>query len=79
MQNWKTTLAGLIGTLAMAAANYSGPNTWQGYVACLVPVALGFLAKDYNTHSTETQVIVATKQADAKIDAAALNAANSVK
>ena len=70
--NWKTTFAGLIGALAMAGANYSGPNTWQGYVACLVPVALGFLAKDFDTHSTATQV--ATSTAEANI--AALDAAN---
>ena len=75
MNSWKTTLAGLIGALAMAAANYSGENTWQGYVACLVPVALGFLAKDYNTHSTATQVETATVKANTD----ALNAANSTK
>lgn len=60
MQNWKTSLAGLIGTLAMAFANYSGQNTWQGYVTCLVPVALGVLAKDFDTHSTVAQTQNAT-------------------
>ena len=75
MKNWKTSLAGLIGTLAMAAANYSGPHTWQGYVACLVPVALGLFAKDFDVHSTDQQVITATNQAAA----AALDAANSTK
>lgn len=75
MQNWKTSLAGFIGALAMAAANYSGPNTWQGYVACLVPVALGVLAKDFDTHSTQTQVQTATAQATT----AALTAANTSK
>ena len=75
MTNWKTTLAGVIGALLMAAANYSGEKTWQGYVACLVPVALGILAKDFNTFPTQTQVSVATKQADAD----ALNAANATK
>jgi hypothetical protein len=70
MQNWKTTVAGLLTALIMAAANYSGPNTWQGYLACLGPVALGVLAKDFDTHSTQTQVSVATKQAnDASIAA----------
>ena len=48
MINWKTTPVGFIGGIVMAAANYSGPNTWQGYVACLAPVALGILAKDFN-------------------------------
>jgi hypothetical protein len=73
--NWKTTVAGFVGGLLMGAANYSGERTWQGYVACLVPVALGILAKDFNTHSTETEVVVATVQANT----AALDAANSVK
>jgi hypothetical protein len=75
MNNWKTTLAGVIGALAMALANYSGANTWQGYVACLVPVVLGALAKDFNTHSTVTQVQTATNQAKAE----AIAAANSTK
>ena len=74
--NWKTTLAGLISAMAMAAANYSGPNTWQGYVACLVPAILGALAKDFDTHSTATQVQVATVQANDAANIAAINAAN---
>ena len=48
MPNWKTTIAGLIAGLAVAYANYSGPNTWQGYIAALGPVAIGILAKDFN-------------------------------
>jgi hypothetical protein len=64
MSNWKTTLAGVIGALAMAAANYSGPNTWQGYVACLVPVVLGALAKDFDVHSTANEVQGATVTAN---------------
>jgi hypothetical protein len=65
MTNWKTTIAGLIGALLMAAANYSGPNTWQGYVSCLVPIALGYLAKDYDSHSTAAQVQASTIQTGA--------------
>ena len=75
MSNWKTTFAGLIGAIAMAAANYSGPNTWQGYAACLFPIILGTLAKDFDSHSTTTQVSEATEQEKV----AALNAANSIK
>jgi hypothetical protein len=60
MKNWKTTLAGVVGALAMALANYTGPNTWQGYVASLFPVVLGALAKDFDTHSTQAQVQTAT-------------------
>lgn len=50
--NWKTTVAGLIAGVAMAAANYAGPNTWQGYLAALGPVAIGILAKDFNVTGT---------------------------
>ena len=75
MNNWKTSLIGAIGALLMAAANYSGPHTWQGYVACLVPLALGLYAKDFDTHSTDLEVAVSTKQADD----AALAAANATK
>ena len=67
MKNWKTSLIGAIGALLMAAANYSGERTWQGYVQCLVPLALGLFAKDFDTHSTETQVQTATTEA--KVDA----------
>ena len=63
LTNWKTTLAGIGGAVLMAAANYSGPNTWQGYLACIFPVAVGALAKDFNTHSTAPQVAVATLEA----------------
>jgi hypothetical protein len=72
MNNWKTTLAGVATALIMAAANYSGPNTWQGYLACLGPIAIGALAKDFNTHSTVAQTQTATIQAND----AALKAAN---
>jgi hypothetical protein len=70
VNNWKTTAAGVLAAVAMAWANYSGANTWQGYLSCLGPVVIGALAKDWNTHSTETQVQVATVQAkDAAIAA----------
>ena len=75
MKNWKTSLIGAIGALLMAAANYSGEKTWQGYLACLVPVALGLFAKDFDTHSTETQVATATAVAQAD----AVTAANTSK
>lgn len=65
MNNWKTSLIGAIGALLMAAANYSGPHTWQGYVACLVPLALGLYAKDFDTHSTMEQTQTASKIASA--------------
>ena len=60
MKNWKTSLAGLATALIMAAANYRGPNTWQGYLTCLGPIAIGVLAKDFDTHSTAAEVSTAT-------------------
>ena len=72
MKNWKTSLIGAVGGLLMATANYSGPHTWQGYVACLVPVALGLYAKDFDNHSTVAQVQAATDDAKAA-DLAAVN------
>jgi hypothetical protein len=72
MKNWKTSLIGAIGALLMAAANYSGERTWQGYLQCLVPLALGLYAKDFDNHSTVAQVQAATDDAKAA-DLAAVN------
>jgi hypothetical protein len=47
-KNWKTTLAGCVTAALMALANYKGDNTWQGYLACIGPVVIGVLAKDFN-------------------------------
>jgi hypothetical protein len=75
MTNWKTTVAGLIAAIALALANYTGRNDWQGYVGVAAIAALGVLSKDFNTHSTDLEVAVSTKQADD----AALAAANATK
>ena len=48
MKNWKTTLAGCAFAAIMALANYKGANTWQGYLACVGPVVIGVLSKDFN-------------------------------
>ena len=72
MNNWKTTLAGLIGAVAYGLANYTGRNDWQGYVGAAAIAALGFMSKDFNTHSTKAQTQTATEQAND----AALKAAN---
>ena len=49
MQNWKTTILGLVGAAFTAAANYAGQKpTWQGYVAAGVIGALGVFAKDFD-------------------------------
>ena len=48
MKNYKTTLAGLVIALALAAQNYNGANTWQGWVGAFGAAALGFFCKDFN-------------------------------
>ncbi len=48
MQNWKTTLCGLVAGIALALGNYNGPNTWHGYLAAVALAAIGILAKDFN-------------------------------
>ena len=60
VKNWKTTLFGLIAGIATGLANYSGPNNWQGYVGAAALAALGILAKDFDTHSTQPQIDAAT-------------------
>jgi hypothetical protein len=75
VNNWKTTLFGVIAAAATALSNYSGANNWQGYMAAAAMAAFGFIAKDYNTHSTSAQVQTATKEATA----AAIASANTVK
>lgn len=76
MNNWKTTAAGLVAAIAYALANYTGRNDWQGYVGAAAIAAMGFLAKDFDTHSTSVQVATATSQASAAATDAALAAAN---
>lgn len=48
MQNWKTTIFGVIAGAALALGNYGGPNTWQGYLAAAAVAALGVLAQDFD-------------------------------
>lgn len=48
--NWKTTLAGMVGAAVTAAAGYftqSGDTTnWQAYATAAGLAAVGYLAKD---------------------------------
>jgi hypothetical protein len=48
MQNWKTTVAGLVTGGLLAWANYSGPNTRQGYISAIGLAVIGILAKDFD-------------------------------
>jgi hypothetical protein len=75
MNNWKTTLFGVIAAIATALSNYNGSNNWQGYVAAAAIAAFGFISKDFNTHSTVAQ----TQEATVKETDDAIAAANSTK
>lgn len=64
MNNWKTTAVGCALAIFQALSTYQGSKSWWGYGIAVGLAAFGFLAKDFNTHSTETQVQVATVQAN---------------
>ena len=64
MTNWKTSLAGALAGGFFALQNYSGANTWQGYLIAFTLAVGGLLAKDYDTHSTVAQTQTATTQAN---------------
>lgn len=51
MANWKTTLAGVIGgivTYTVTMVQTGNPWDWKAWAMGLVPVVLGFFAKDSN-------------------------------
>ena len=55
MKNWKTTLAGILGGAAMLAADmYTGGSfTAAAFIKALVPMIIGYLAKDAGVTGTE--------------------------
>lgn len=69
MENWKTTIGGVLVALGIAGANVAAvPEEYRWLFAvagALGAVFLGGTAKDYNTHSTAPEVKKATEQ---KID-----------
>lgn len=73
MQNWKTTVFGLIAAVAayvVANPAQFSKYPWIGTVAGIIMAAgiggVGLAAKDSTTHSTATQVSEATTAAQAK-------------
>jgi hypothetical protein len=54
MKNWRTTLAGIIGgAVSLAADMYTGGMfTAAAFAKALVPVILGYLAKDAGVTGT---------------------------
>jgi hypothetical protein len=63
MQNWKTTLGGILLAVGTAALGAPIPEQYKwlpGVVSAIGGGLLGLSAKDYNTHSTVKQVEAAT-------------------
>ena len=62
MQNWKTTLGGILLALGQLAPELLPSNyRWiPPLLSAVGGVVLGLGAKDFNTHSTEHEVKVAT-------------------
>jgi len=54
MKNWKTTVAGLVGAIALALQAELSTGTIDGktIVTAVIVAALGFLAKDFNVTGT---------------------------
>jgi hypothetical protein len=51
-KNWKTSLAGILGALAVNAISYFQSNQtidWKVFSLSMMMVAVSFLAKDFNT------------------------------
>ena len=76
MNNWKTTAVGCGLAIFQALNTYQGSKSWWGYGIAVGLAAFGVLAKDFNTHSTQTQVNDATVEAHDAAQATALDAAN---
>ncbi len=63
MENWKTTLGGLLLAVGTAALGAPIPEKYRwapGVVSALGGALLGMTAKDYNVHSTAKEVQIAT-------------------
>jgi hypothetical protein len=76
MTSWKTTVVGCGLAIFQCLNTYQGSKSWWGYGIAVGLAAFGFLAKDFDTHSTEAQVQTATITANVAANTAALNAAN---
>lgn len=54
MKNWKTTLAGVIGAIALSLQSAFATGTVDGktVITAAIVAAFGFLAKDFNVTGT---------------------------
>ena len=70
VNNWRTTILGLLAAGFGAAANYASPHpTWQGYVGAALVAVLGLAAKDFNVNlsADELKTISTLVQSTLKI------------
>jgi hypothetical protein len=67
MNNWKTTLGGLLVALGMARSSIPAKYQWIAELAGVAGGALvGMTAKDFDNHSTVQEVEKATVEAKEK-------------
>lgn len=63
MENWKTTVGGLLLAIGTASLGAPIPEKYRwipGVVSAIGGAMLGLVAKDFNTHSTADEVKTAT-------------------
>ncbi len=69
MENWKTSLGGLLLAAGTASLGAPIPEKYRwipGVVSAIGGALLGMTAKDFNVHSTTKEVQTATKEAIAE-------------
>ena len=65
MENWKTTLGGILLAIGTAGLGAPLPEKYRwipGVLSSAGGALLGFTAKDYNVHSTKAEVDKATAE-----------------
>lgn len=55
MQNWKTSITGIVGGLAFIAAhfNFVVPDNWQAGIIGIAVIVLGLVSKDHSNTDGE--------------------------
>jgi hypothetical protein len=69
MQNWLTTLLGILAGALTAASNYASPHpTWQGYVGAALVAAIGIAARDFNVTLTANEMQQVAKMVNSSLN-----------
>ena len=67
--NWKTTIGGILAALGAALILVPLPEEYKwvpAFLTALGGALVGITAKDFNVHSTETEVVNATVKEEVK-------------